>query len=90
MVVLASKVRALAAAWARHDHRLADILLNLKSGGENLFGVVEVVKALQMLDSARRQRFEEKKLAQLRVVMPKAGKKGKGRIGRRMGAVKVI
>ena len=47
-----SRVRALAAAWARKDHTLSDSLLSNK----DLFGLAEVLKALTLLDSSRRIR----------------------------------
>lgn len=41
----ACRVRALAAAWSRHDNPLADGLL----ADSDKFGVVEVLKAVQLL-----------------------------------------
>lgn len=80
-----AKVKCLAAAWARHDHELAKILL----GRDETFGVVEVLKALQVLDAGRKERSQEKKLAQLKSQMQTAGKLGKSRIGRKIAALKV-
>ncbi|XP_061179409.1 uncharacterized protein LOC133188033 [Saccostrea echinata] len=58
-----SKVKALAAAWARGDHELAETLLQRK----NLFGVVEVSKAVVLLDSGRQARAFEKKHKRLQI-----------------------
>jgi hypothetical protein len=59
--LLDARARGLAAAWARQDHELANsLLLN-----RNTFGLVEVLKALTLLDSARRIREEEKKLKKM-------------------------
>ena len=79
-----SKVRALAAAWARHDHELANALMAC----EEDIGVVEILKALSSLDAGRRARAEEKRLAKLKHCSTLAGKKGKTRLGRRMVEVK--
>ena len=54
-------VRALAAAWARHDHALAEALLSDRKH----YGIVEVSKALKMLDSSRRIRCQHKCLKRL-------------------------
>ncbi|KAK7101600.1 uncharacterized protein [Littorina saxatilis] len=53
-----SRIRALAMAWARNDYELADSLLNNRSE----FGLPEVLKAVQLLDSGRQVRVLEKKL----------------------------
>ncbi|XP_062581913.1 uncharacterized protein LOC134243699 [Saccostrea cucullata] len=58
-----SKVKALAAAWARGDHELAETLLQRKE----LFGVVEVSKAIALLDSGRQARVFEKKHKRLQI-----------------------
>ncbi|KAL3857791.1 hypothetical protein ACJMK2_012426 [Sinanodonta woodiana] len=58
-----ARVRGLAAAWARHDHDLAGALLkNRKS-----FGMVEVLKALNLLDAGRQIRVLEKKMKRLQL-----------------------
>ncbi|KAK3576583.1 hypothetical protein CHS0354_011259 [Potamilus streckersoni] len=58
-----ARVRGLAAAWARHDHDFAWALLkNRKS-----FGMVEVLKALNLLDAGRQIRVLEKKLKRLQL-----------------------
>ena len=56
-----ARARGLAAAWARQDHDLADSLLI----NRQTFGLVEVLKALTILDSARRIREEEKRLKKM-------------------------
>ncbi|XP_033112656.1 uncharacterized protein LOC117113434 isoform X2 [Anneissia japonica] len=56
-----SKVKALAAGFARHDHDLTDTLLKTN----DLCGVVEVLKALTILDSKRKQFELEKKIEKL-------------------------
>ena len=56
-----SRVPALAAAWSRKDHNLANTFLS----NREMFGLVEVLKALTLLDSSRRIRVEEKKLKRL-------------------------
>ena len=53
-----SRVRALAAAWSRKDHELSNTFLS----NRDMFGLVEVLKSLTLLDSSRRIRVEEKKL----------------------------
>ncbi|XP_072023498.1 uncharacterized protein [Amphiura filiformis] len=53
-----AKIRALAAAWARKDHRLANRLL----GQSTQFGLVEVLKALTLLDAGRKIREWEKRM----------------------------
>ncbi len=58
-----ARVRALAAAWARKDHDLANAFLQNRDS----FGLVEVLKALTLLDSSRRIRVEEKKVKRLQV-----------------------
>ncbi|XP_038078053.1 uncharacterized protein LOC119745626 [Patiria miniata] len=58
-----SKARALATAWARKDHDLADGLLSQRKE----FGLVEVLKAVTLLDSGRRMREWEKKLKRLQM-----------------------
>jgi hypothetical protein len=58
----ASRPRILAVLWAYHYWKLADYLLNRF---ENLFQLPEVLRALQLLDSGRRIRALEKKLARL-------------------------
>lgn len=60
---LDAKVRALAAAWARSDQGLASSFLSSRER----FGLVEVLKALTLLDSSRRIRVEEKKLKRLQL-----------------------
>ena len=54
-------MRALAAAWARNDYALADSLLN----STELFGLVEILKALTLLDSPRVLKAMERKLKRL-------------------------
>ena len=64
-------MRALAAAWARRDHELADALLENRS----TFGLVEVLKAASVLDAGRQIRAVEK--AMMRLQMQKAKVKPK-------------
>ncbi len=63
MFIIDARVRALAAAWARKDHDLANAFLQNRDS----FGLVEVLKALTLLDSSRRIRVEEKKVKRLQV-----------------------
>lgn len=56
-------MKTLAAAWARGDHELADLLFQRKK----MFGVVEVYKAVTLLDSGRTARAFEKKLKRLQI-----------------------
>ena len=56
-----SKARALAAAIARHDHDLTRMMLKLP----DVFGMVEVTKALSMLDANRQLKRNEARLAKL-------------------------
>lgn len=69
------KACALAAAWCRHDHKLANNLLRHR----RLFTLTEVLKAVTMLDAARQVRVYEKKLKRLELskTKPKATKLGK-------------
>lgn len=62
-VALNARVRALAAAWARHDYELADAFLQ----NQNNFGLNEVLKALTLLDSGRQVRVLEKKMKRLQM-----------------------
>ncbi|CAF0885028.1 unnamed protein product [Adineta steineri] len=70
-----AKACALAAAWCRHDHKLANNLLRHR----RLFTLTEVLKAVTMLDAARQIRVYEKKLKRLELskTKPKATKLGK-------------
>ena len=70
-----AKACALAAAWCRHDHNLANNLLR----HTRLFTLTEVLKAVNMLDAARQIRVFEKKLKRLEMskTKPKASKLGK-------------
>ena len=79
------KVRALVAAWCRHDWQLSEALLSNASE----FGVVEVLKAAQIMDSARKARQLERKMAQLIKAKETAGHKGKSRLGRKTVALRV-
>lgn len=53
----------MAVAWARNDYELADALLQ----NRDQFGLVEVLKAISLLDSGRQIRVLEKKLKQLQL-----------------------
>jgi hypothetical protein len=70
-----AKACALAAAWCRHDHKLANNLLRHR----RLFTLTEVLKAVTMLDAARQIRVYEKRLKRLELskTKPKATKLGK-------------
>jgi hypothetical protein len=70
-----AKACALAAAWCRHDHQLANNLLRHR----RLFTLTEVLKAVTMLDAARQIRVYEKRLKRLELskTKPKATKLGK-------------
>ena len=59
--VAATRVRALAAAWARSDKDLATSLLDQR----DLYGLPEVLKALCLLDAARAARALEKRIYKL-------------------------
>ena len=69
------KACALAAAWCRHDHQLANNLLRHR----HLFTLTEVLKAITMLDAARQIRVYEKRLKRLELskTKPKGTKLGK-------------
>ncbi len=56
-----AKACVLAAAWCRHDHKLANNILRHR----RLFTLTEVLKAVTMLDAARRIRVYEKQLKRL-------------------------
>ena len=56
-----AKARSLAAAFARHDHKLIEFLLNY----DKQYGFVDVLKAVTILDSAREARAKEKKIKRL-------------------------
>ena len=68
-----SKARALAAAIARHDHELTRMMLKLP----DVFGMVEVTKALSMLDANRQLKQNEARLAKLTDLKEKKGHKVK-------------
>eukprot|EP01089_Gocevia_fonbrunei_P001082 TRINITY_DN11032_c0_g1_i1.p1 TRINITY_DN11032_c0_g1~~TRINITY_DN11032_c0_g1_i1.p1 ORF type:complete len:530 (-),score=118.10 TRINITY_DN11032_c0_g1_i1:20-1609(-) len=62
----ATKGRILAAAWARKDTELAKLLIDRGTDARsNKFGVPEVLRAVKLLDSNRRLRHLEKRLARL-------------------------
>ena len=56
-------MRALAAAWGRHDYDLADAFLQNKDS----FGLNEVLKALNLLDSGRQVRVLERKMKRIQM-----------------------
>ncbi|CAF3921736.1 unnamed protein product, partial [Rotaria sordida] len=70
-----AKACILAAAWCRHDHKLANNLLHHR----RLFTLTEVLKAVTMLDAGRQIRVYEKQLKRLELCQtkPKATKLGK-------------
>eukprot|EP01118_Nematostelium_gracile_P006503 TRINITY_DN2090_c0_g1_i1.p1 TRINITY_DN2090_c0_g1~~TRINITY_DN2090_c0_g1_i1.p1 ORF type:complete len:714 (+),score=227.13 TRINITY_DN2090_c0_g1_i1:88-2142(+) len=57
----ASRPRILAAAWARHDNKLAQFLISK----EELFGLPQILTALGLLDASRKVRCIEKKIARI-------------------------
>jgi len=65
----ATRGRILGAAWALHDKELATTLtargVNVRT---NKYGVVEVLRAVKLLDSNRRLKFLEKKLEKLNAI----------------------
>ncbi|XP_052787806.1 uncharacterized protein LOC128222742 [Mya arenaria] len=63
-----ARIRALAAAWARHDYSLAEAFLQDRTR----FGLLEVLKAVTLLDSGRQVRVLEKKLKRLQTSAGKA------------------
>ncbi|CAF1078048.1 unnamed protein product [Rotaria sp. Silwood1] len=70
-----AKACALAAAWCRHDHTLANNLLRHRQ----LFTLTEVLKAVMMLDAGRQLRAYEKQIKRLELSKkkPKATTLGK-------------
>ncbi|CAF2138561.1 unnamed protein product [Rotaria magnacalcarata] len=70
-----AKACALAAAWCRHDHTLANNLLRHRQ----LFTLTEVLKAVMMLDAGRQLRAYEKQIKRLELskTKPKATTLGK-------------
>jgi hypothetical protein len=81
------KVRALAAAWARHDHDLSSMLLTMPN---EQFFVVEVLKAVRLLDTGRQARQAERKMKVLLAQYNKLTGRdnGRSRIGRKIVALK--
>ena len=69
-----ARIRALAASFARKDTRLVHKFLEDKEK----FGLVEVLKAITLLDSSRQIRVHEKKLKRLQM----AGKVKKTKVGK--------
>ncbi len=55
------KSKILSSAYARHDHKLVDFILN----EHKQFGFVDVLKAVTSLDSVREKKAIEKKLARI-------------------------
>lgn len=80
-----AKIRALAASWARKDHKLADTLLSQSAE----FGLVEVLKALNLLDAGRKTREWEKKMKRLQM-QPKYKSKSLGKMKSNVDNLKVI
>ncbi|CAF3362913.1 unnamed protein product [Rotaria socialis] len=70
-----AKACALAAAWCRHDHTLANNLLRHRQ----LFTLTEVLKAVMMLDAGRQLRAYEKQIKRLELskTKPKAATLGR-------------
>ncbi|XP_041350621.1 uncharacterized protein LOC121369645 [Gigantopelta aegis] len=71
-----ARIRALAAAWARNDYQLSEAFLKNRSQ----FGLVEVLKALTLLDSGRQVRVLEKKVKRLQLSGTKVGKSKMGKL----------
>ncbi|XP_069106344.1 uncharacterized protein [Argopecten irradians] len=71
-----ARIRSLAAAWARNDFTLSDAFLQDRDN----FGLVEVLKALQLLDSGRQVRVKEKHLRRLQLSTTKVLPKTLGKI----------
>ena len=63
-------------ALARNDHELADALLSNRSE----FGLPEVLKAIQLLDSGRQARVLEKKVKRMQLSGTKVNPKKLGKI----------
>ena len=79
-----SKARALAAAIARHDHEMTRMMLGLPE----IFGMVEVTKALSMLDAGRMLKKNEKRLAKLTDLQENKGHKvRKGKFAKLKSAI---
>ncbi|XP_038059429.1 uncharacterized protein LOC119730532 [Patiria miniata] len=81
----ASKVHALAAAWAHSDNELANSLLGHNS---NEFGLVEVLKAATLLDTSRRIREWERKLKRLQMHPKKLPRKQNQAVGKIKSVIK--
>lgn len=62
-IAQSARVRALAAAWARRDKNISNTLLK----DRDKYGLVEILKALTLLDSGRRMRVYEKKIKRLEI-----------------------
>lgn len=77
-VEIAQKAKAyvLAAAWCRHDHKLANNLLR----HQRLFTLTEVLKAITILDAARQIRVYEKQLKRLELSQTKPKATTLGRV----------
>ncbi|XP_033744996.1 uncharacterized protein LOC117330667 [Pecten maximus] len=58
-----ARARSLAAAWARNDKDLSESLLRLRG----TFGLVEVLKAVTLLDAGRSARTVERRIKQLQI-----------------------
>ena len=71
-----ARIRALAAAWARHDHPLAEAFLEDRDS----YGVNEVLKALSLLDAGRQVRVLEKKMKRLQFSTGKVKPQTMGRL----------
>ena len=71
-----AKACALAAAWCRHDHQLANNLLFHRE----LFTLTEVLKAVTMLDAARQIRVYEKQLKRLELSQTKPNPRKLGKL----------
>ena len=76
----------MAAAWANADHQLADLMLAHKSS----FGLVEVLKALTLLDAGRQIRAIEKKVKRLQVMNAKLSTKKLGKFKSDVDNLKAI
>ncbi|OWF49165.1 uncharacterized protein LOC110452170 [Mizuhopecten yessoensis] len=75
-IVQNARIRALAAAWARKDFDLSNAFLKDRDN----FGLVEVLKALQLIDSGRQIRAKEKQLRILQISTNKVSPKTMGKL----------
>ncbi len=68
-------MKALAAAWARADNELASLMLSFRGS----WGLVDVLKAISLLDAGRKIRCFEKDLKRLQMSQAKLSAKVLGK-----------